>query len=81
MSLKNRFFTLSRVYVLSGLLFSIASLALAATGPVSPVKLMSDTGSHLWIKGDSTLHPWASTATMITVEMMVAPSPDIIGSA
>src|SRR5438045_1905059 len=43
----------------------LAPLAAAA----APVALVPASGSAVWIEGDSTLHPWSSTSTAVSLEM------------
>lgn len=47
----------------------LAALIIPLASQAAPVALKPDAGSALWIEGDSTLHPFASTSTAVGFEL------------
>jgi hypothetical protein len=45
----------------------LSAVALALSLPASAVELSLAPASALWLEGDSTLHPYASTSTALAV--------------
>ncbi len=64
---------MNRKFVAVTVLSVLAQTLFAASSSIARVDLILDTQSKLWLTGNSTLHPYSSTATMITVDAEIDP--------